>query len=256
MKIATWNLNGIRARYSGFLNWLDTLQPDICLLQELRCETDIFPFFECEARGYQCAVHGQKARNGVAILSKEIISHHFAGFPHGYDADNARVISARVNDLSLISVYVPNGHSVYSAAFEYKRDFLRELRSYISSAFTPDDKLILAGDFNVAPNDNDVYDPAECEDSLCCHPDERADLAQLVSWGFYDALRIHEPDKTLFSWWDYRKNAYINNIGLRLDLILISLPLLNSCSGCTVDTHTREADSPSDHAPVIATFTE
>lgn len=256
MKIATWNVNGIRARYNGVMEWLDTVQPDICLLQELRCPTDVFPSFECEARGYQCAVYGQKARNGVAILAKEIMTQSATGFPHSYDRENARMVTAQINDITVISVYVPNGQAPHTPAFEYKRDFLRELRSYIATSFSPDDPLILAGDFNVAPEDNDVYDPDECEDALCCHPDERADFLHLMSWGLHDALRLHEPDKRIFSWWDYRKNAYARNIGLRLDLILITQPLIQRCTQCIVDTKTREVDSPSDHAPVIATFSD
>lgn len=254
MTIATWNVNGIRARHTGVLAWLNTHTPDICLLQELRCEEDQFPLNDYITCGYTCAVYGQKARNGVAILARGELSSVSKGFHSGFDPDTARLITAQYRNITFLCVYVPNGMAPGTPAFAYKRDFLRELHATITHQYASNTPLVLAGDFNVAPHDNDVYDPIACEDALCCHPDERADLDHLMSWGFTDALRLHHPHERIFSWWDYRHNSFAQNTGLRLDLILLSKGLAQHCTACEVDRETRAKESPSDHAPVIATL--
>jgi exodeoxyribonuclease-3 len=254
MRIATWNVNSIRARLDVVTRWLDAAAPDVCCLQELRCTDEQFPAYEFESRGYECLVAGQKARNGVAILSRETAHPREVGFDNGFDDQNARLALADVSGVTVLSVYVPNGQSPELPAFEYKRDFFRELRAMCERRFDPHAPLVIAGDFNVAPDDDDVYDPELLRGSVCFHPDEQADFQQLLAWGLEDLYRRWHPDGKAYSWWDYRSGDFPNDRGMRLDHLLVTRPLAEACRACTIDREPRAWDKPSDHTPVIAEF--
>lgn len=254
MILATWNVNSIRARLEHAVQWIHARQPDILCFQELKCQTDDFPGYEFETEGYQCVVLGQKARNGVAIVTKEMASPIQKGFDNEFDPENSRFIAATIAGIHVITVYVPNGQSPDSPHFEYKRDFFRELRSYCANIYSPDDFVAIVGDFNVAPDDIDVYNPDLLRDTICFHPDEQADFVHLKSWGLIDLFRKMNPAVQNFSWWDYRAGGYPRNHGMRLDHILVTKPLAEKCVSCTIDREPRGWDRPSDHAPVLAEF--
>ena len=251
MICATWNVNSIRARLPHVIRWLESVAPDILCLQELKCQTDEFPHFEFESIGYQCVVAGQKARNGVAILTREMANPVQIGFGNGFDEENSRIVTAAISGIHVVNVYVPNGQAPDAPAFEYKRDFFRELRAYLERSFTPDDAVLLTGDFNVAPEDIDVYNPDLLRGSVCFHPDEKAAFAHLKAWGLTDIFRKLHPDGNYYSWWDYRGGGYPRNLGMRLDHMLITEPLVLQSVRCEIDREPRGWERPSDHAPVI-----
>jgi len=254
MKAATWNVNSIRARVAHVCRWLEEHQPDVCCLQELKCMDDAFPHAAFEACGYHCYCFGQKARNGVALLSRTRLEDVQRGFGNGFDTESARLITARCADLAIINVYVPNGQAPATPAFEYKRDFLRELHALLRRRWSPDTPLLLAGDFNVAPTDDDVYNPAALRGSICFHPDEQNDFQRLLSWGLHDLFRTVHPHGKFFSWWDYRGGGFPLNEGMRLDHILVTESVASRCHDCFIDTMPRGWARPSDHAPVVAVW--
>jgi exodeoxyribonuclease-3 len=254
VKLATWNVNSIRARLAVVTEWLDQAALDVCCLQELRCTEAQFPAFELESRGYECVIAGQKARNGVAILARDTAHPSAVGFDNGFDRDNARLVSAEVSGVTIMSVYVPNGQSPELPAFEYKRDFFRELRALLERCYDPQMPLVIAGDFNVAPADADVYDPQLLRGSVCFHPDEQADFEHLLAWGLVDLYRHLHPQGNAYSWWDYRSGDFPNDRGMRLDHLLVTKPLAAACTACTIDREPRAWNKPSDHTPVVAEF--
>jgi exodeoxyribonuclease III len=251
MKIATWNVNSIRARHDRVLAWLDDRQPDVLCMQETKVVDGDFPAGELEERGYHCAIHGQKSYNGVAIVAREPLEDVRRGFDDGGD-DDCRLIAATVGGLRVLSAYVPNGQAVGSDKYRYKLEWLARLRAHLERAHDPAEPLALVGDFNVAPDDRDVYDPALFEGRILCSEPERRALAAVVSWGLSDALRLHHPDPGLYSWWDYRQLGFAKNRGLRIDHIYLTAPLAALCTAAHVDRDARKGKLPSDHAPVLA----
>ncbi len=254
MKIATWNVNSIRARQERLLRWLQAHQPDVLCLQEIKVVGESFPFEALRQAGYHAAVHGQKTYNGVAILARREPTAIERGLDDAVDDQQARLIAARCDGVVVVSVYVPNGQEVGSEKWAYKLAFLDRLAALLKRRFRPDEPLVLCGDFNVAPEARDVHDPAAWEPTVLFHPEARAALQRVTSWGLTDTLRLHHADAGLYSWWDYRMLAFPKNNGLRIDLILATEPMARRCTAAAIDRQERKGTQPSDHAPVIAEF--
>ena len=253
MQIATWNVNSLRVRIDHLRQWLADHPVDAFALQELKLPDDQFPGDAIRALGYTAVHFGQKTYNGVAILSREPLSDVIMGMP-GDDDPQRRVIAATCGGIRIVNVYVPNGQAVGSEKFGYKLSWLERLRGYLASLLARHPRLLVLGDFNIAPEDRDVHDPAAWEGSVHVSPPEREALAKIVALGFKDLFRqFDQPEKT-FSWWDYRMGAFRRNNGLRIDLMLASPGLAAACRACTIDRSTRAWERPSDHAPVLAAF--
>ncbi len=236
-------------------DWLKSAQPDVVLLQELKCQTEAFPYEAIEDAGYQAAVYGQKTYNGVAILAKNSLEDVVCGNEF-FDDSAARVIEAVVDgQFRVISVYVPNGESVSSEKYAYKLDFLNAFAQLLENRLYLDEKLIVGGDFNVAPSDLDVYNPETWRGRILCSTGERLAFRSLINLGLTDALRFKNPQlEGLYSWWDYRSGGFAQNHGLRIDHLLVSPKAIESLSGVGVDREMRARERPSDHAPVWVTF--
>jgi exodeoxyribonuclease-3 len=254
MKLATWNVNSVRARLDRLIAWLGREQPDVVCLQELKVTDVDFPFDQVRAAGYDAAVHGQKTYNGVAVLSRTSITEVVSGMGDGADDPEARLISARTAGVRVVSAYVPNGQIVGSEKWAYKLDWLRRLRAYLDRTADPAAPLVLCGDFNVAPEDRDVARPDEWRGTVLCHQDGRAALGAIVAWGLVDAIRLHHAGEGPFSWWDYRMLGFPKNNGLRIDHIFLTRPLAERCTEAYVVRDERKGKLPSDHAPVVAVF--
>lgn len=253
MKVATWNVNSIKVRLPQLLDWLAGAQPDVVCLQETKVEDEKFPLAEVEQAGYRAAYSGQKAYNGVAILSKAPPQDVVAGIP-GFDDDHKRALAATIDGVRVISLYCPNGQALASEKFQYKLRWFAALGNYLSSELGTHAQLAAAGDFNVAPEDRDVHDPKAWEGQIHVSEPERTAWRALLASGLKDSFRLFEQPERIFSWWDYRMVAFRRNAGLRIDQILVSPALAARCTGCTVDKAPRKLERPSDHAPVVATF--
>ncbi len=256
MKIITWNVNSIRARMERFLAYLEESRPDVMCLQETKVVDDHFPGEEIEARGYRIERFGQRTYNGVAILSKAALKDVERGMPGDPDPSQARVISASVAGIRLINVYVPNGSEVGSEKFAYKLAWLECLRGYVDKAVSRDSSLLILGDFNIAPEDRDVYDPDAWRGQVLFHPDEHRALREIQKLGLVDAFRLHHEEGGLYSWWDFRGGMFWKNQGLRIDLVLLSKSLVDRCRSAEIDRSMRKGKQPSDHAPVVVDIAE
>ncbi len=252
MKIATWNVNSVRARLERLLAWLQKSQPDILCLQELKSQDDAFPHDEIRKACYHAAVFGQKTFNGVSILSRIEPQKVLRGMDDGIEDPQARFLAAQIGEIPVISAYVPNGQVVGSEPYSYKLAWLRRLRAFLERHFTPQTPLVVCGDFNVARDELDVADPAAWEETVLYHPTSRTALEQLLSWGLVDVHRQQHPEGRLYSWWDYRMLAFPKNKGLRLDYIFATAPLAARCTSAEIDRQERKGAKPSDHAPVVA----
>lgn len=255
LKIATWNVNSIRIRITHLLDWLRADAPDIVLLQELKVMNDGFPYMEIEELGYNVAVHGQKTYNGVAILSKLPLS-DISTTLSGEDSDQeARYIEAVASGngyaLRVASVYVPNGQSPDSDKFQYKLRFFERLRKHIKSLLPLEEICVIGGDYNVAPEAIDVYDPKGLDGTTCFHPLERQAFRAIEHLGVYDAFRILHPGKQVFTWWDYRGNGFEAGKGMRIDHLLLSPQAADTLKACDMAANLRSLDKPSDHIPVV-----
>ena len=255
MKFATWNVNSLSVRLPQVLAWLEQTATDILAIQETKLTDDKFPVEPFQNAGYQAAYFGQKTYNGVAIISRHTLSnvtHNIAGF----EDPQARVISATINtdtihNVRIINAYIPNGQAPESEKFQYKMQWLTALQNWIATELQTHPKLLLAGDFNIAPTDQDVYDPLAWKNQILCTPQERAHFQQLLQLGLTDAFRMFEQPEKSWSWWDYRNLAFRKNQGLRIDHILLSHQLKEQASSCTIDKTPRKNERPSDHTPVI-----
>jgi exodeoxyribonuclease-3 len=248
MKIATWNVNSLKVRLPHVLDWLAANQPDVLCLQELKLEDASFPTAELEAAGYQSVCAGQKTYNGVALLARTPLTEVSRGIA-GFDDPQKRVIAATTGGVRVVCGYFPNGQAVGSEKFEYKLRWLAALTEWLRTEQKDHERLVLAGDFNIAPEDRDAH--PDWKDDIHVSPPERAAFAALTGLGLVDAFRLFtQADKT-FSWWDYRMGAFRRNFGLRIDHILLSPALRERCVACTIDTAPRRLERPSDHAPVI-----
>ncbi len=251
MKIATWNVNSLKVRLPQVLDWLAAQRPDVLCLQETKLEDKAFPFADIEAAGYRAVHHGQKTYNGVAILSRADASDVARGIPD-FDDPQARVIAATVAGVRVVCAYMPNGQAVGSDKYAYKLSWLNALRGWLAGEMTTYPRLALLGDYNIAPEDRDVHDPAAWQGQILCSEPERQAFAALTGLGLRDAFRLFEQPDKVFSWWDYRMMAFRRNMGLRIDHILLSPALAAGCTTCGVDKAPRKLERPSDHAPVIA----
>lgn len=250
MKIATWNVNSVKSRLEHLIKYLKEYSPDVVLLQELKCMTEAFPAMEVEDAGYNIAVHGQKTYNGVAILSKYPIEDVETTLPGDDSDEQARYIEAVTNGIRVASVYVPNGQSPGSDKFQYKMNFFDRLREHAENLLQYDEKLVIGADYNVAPDDIDVYDPESLRGSTCFHPDEQSKFKAIEALGFTDAFRALHPNRQQFSWWDYRGGAWNYNKGYRIDHLLLSPLAADALTAADVETTPRGWEKPSDHTPV------
>lgn len=253
MRFATWNVNSLKARLARVEEWLADVQPDVLCMQETKLADDAFPALTFAALGYDSVHHGQGQWNGVAILSKVGIDDVVPNFsPATGDPDpDARVITARCGGVLVCDVYVPNGRSLDNPHFEYKLAWLDQLRRHLDAVASSDDDVIVAGDFNIAPEDIDVYDPAKFVGATHTSPPERERLQALLDWGLVDVFRTHHQAGQLYSWWDYRAGDFHQGRGLRIDLALASASVAARTEFAIIDRNARKGQSPSDHAPVI-----
>lgn len=253
MKIATWNVNSLRVRLPHLLDWLATERPDIVALQETKVVDEQFPHGEIETAGYRAVCSGQKTYNGVAILGRSSMTDVVCDL-QGFDDVQRRTLAATIDGVRVVNVYVPNGESVGSTKYEYKLDWLERLTRYLITSLQEHPRLVLLGDFNIAPEPRDVHDPQQWEGRVLFSEPERTAFRGLLGVGLRDTFRLFEQEERSYSWWDYRLNAFKRNLGLRIDHILASESLAAGCVSCRIDKEPRRRERPSDHAPVVAEF--
>jgi exodeoxyribonuclease III len=250
MKIATWNVNSLTVRLPQVLDWLQAHPVDALCLQETKLTDDKFPHAELAAVGYASAWFGQKTYNGVALLTREPAVNVVKNIP-GFEDEQARVIAGTVAGVRVIGAYFPNGQAPDSDKFVYKMAWLQALQNWVRTELAMHSKLVLVGDYNIAPEDRDVYDPVAWAGQIHCTPQERSHFVQLLGLGLVDAFRLFEQAPKSWSWWDYRNLAFRKNQGLRIDHILVSESLKAQVSACLIDKLPRKNERPSDHAPVV-----
>lgn len=253
MKLATWNVNSLSVRLPQLLDWLAANPVDAIVLQETKLTDDKFPHAELAAAGYRALWFGQKTYNGVALLSRGEAGEAVDAVRNipGFDDEQARVIAGTVGTLRVIGAYFPNGQAPDSDKFAYKMRWLDALREWVRAELAAHPQLVLMGDFNIAPEDRDVYDPVAWAGQIHCTPQEREHFQRLVGLGLHDAFRLFEQPPKSWSWWDYRNLAFRKNQGLRIDHILVSEALKPRVAACTIDRLPRKNERPSDHAPVV-----
>jgi len=253
LKIATWNVNSLRVRLQQVLDWLDNEQPDILAVQETKTADPDFPLQALIAAGYQALFSGQKTYNGVALFSRSLATDPVQDLPDLQDPQR-RVLGATIGPLRILNVYVPNGQAVGTEKYAYKLDWLDKLICYVQEQLASYPHFVVLGDFNIAPEDRDVYDPQAWSGRVLCSEPERSALQQLFTLGLRDAFRLFEQEPENYSWWDYRAAGFRRNHGLRIDLMLVSPALAALCTACWIDKTPRRLERPSDHTPVVATF--
>ena len=257
LKIASWNVNSLNVRLPHVLAWTDVVRPDILALQETKLPDDRFPVAELTEAGYCCVFSGQTTYNGVAVLSRQPAGDMITDIP-GLDDPQRRILAATVptvlGDVRLVNLYVVNGAEVGSEKFSYKLDWLHKVTRWLAGEVQRHKNLVVVGDFNIAPEDRDVHDPVLWQDSVLCSKQERAALKKLLGLGFSDTFRLFEQEDRVFSWWDYRMNAFRRKMGLRIDLVFASEQMARHCTAAYVDIEPRRQERPSDHAPVVAEF--
>lgn len=251
MKIATWNVNSLKVRLPHLLDWLAAESPDVVCLQETKMTDDVFPVAALQQAGYHAVYSGQKTYNGVAILSRMDAGDVVTGIP-GFVDEQKRVLAATVAGTRVVCLYIPNGQSVDSDKYRYKLSWLDALQTWLGNELAAHARLVVLGDFNIAPEDRDVHDPVAWAGQVLCSEPEREHFRGLLGQGLKDAFRLFDQDEKAFSWWDYRQGGFRRNLGLRIDHILLSGELAAACTGCRIDRGPRAWERPSDHAPVIA----
>jgi len=254
MKLASWNVNSIRARVDRVIDWLDAQRPDVLCMQELKCEEQAFPRERFEAIGYKVAAVFQKTYNGVAIATRATLDDVRVGLDDGEEEQQARLIAATLDGVRIVSAYVPNGQEVGSDKYAYKLKWMERLRRYLDTHHKPSEQLVVCGDFNVAPEDRDVHDPLLWAPLTLFHIDARQALEKVRAWGLVDTFRLHHQEAGAYSWWDYRQLSFPHGKGLRIDHVFASEPLARRCSSAWIDREARKGKQPSDHAPVLAVF--
>ena len=253
LKVASWNVNSLNVRLPHVLAWCDVAQPDILALQETKMTDERFPHAELLDAGYQSVFSGQKTYNGVAILSREPATDALTDID-GLDDPQRRILAATIGDVRIIDLYVVNGSEVGSEKFDYKMHWLEQVTNWIALEMQQHEKVIVLGDFNIAPHDRDVHDPESWRDKILCSTREREALQRILDLGLSDTFRQFEQAEKSWSWWDYRMAAFRRNLGLRIDLVLASAALLKACSAAYIDKEPRRQERPSDHTPVVAEF--
>ena len=253
MKVATWNVNSMNVRLPHVLEWLQSHEPDVLVLQEIKQLTEKFPADALAELGYHSIASGQKTYNGVAVISKTTPTDPVTDFP-GFEDPQRRVLAVTIDGMRIVDLYVPNGSEVGSEKYRYKLDWLASLRDFLAAELQEHENLVVLGDFNIAPADADVYDPEKWGDAILCSPLEREALGKLLDLGLADVFRQFDQPESTFSWWDYRAAGFRRNAGLRIDLILASASMAARCTASYVDKEPRAWERPSDHAPVVAEF--
>ncbi|HEY0721165.1 MAG TPA: exodeoxyribonuclease III [Gammaproteobacteria bacterium] len=253
MKIASWNVNSLNVRLPQLLQWLNEAAPDIMALQETKLTDDKFPRRELEAAGYHVVFAGQKGYNGVALLSRTPLTEAIADLA-GLTDPERRLIAATTNGIRLLNLYVVNGQAPGSERYQWKLQWLAKVRDWLAAELLRYPQLVVLGDFNITPDDRDVYDPDALRESILCSRPERAALQRLFDLGMHDTFRLFPQEPGLFTWWDYQQRAFQGNRGLRIDLILASTALAAHCNAAWIDKGPRSWVRPSDHAPVLAEF--
>lgn len=255
MKIATWNVNSLRVRLEQVLAWLEENRPDVLALQETKVPDEDFPAEAFTEIGYRSVFSGQRTYNGVALITREPVEDVVTEI-EGFEDPQRRVLGGTIDGIRVYNLYVPNGQSPESEKFTYKLDWLEALRAQLGRELELHERMVVVGDFNIAPEDADVHDPAAWEGKVHCTPEERAALERIMELGFHDAFRQFDQPERSYTWWDYRAAAFRRNLGLRIDLILCSTPMRAQLSECHIDVGPRKLERPSDHTPVVALFDE
>jgi exodeoxyribonuclease-3 len=251
MRIASWNVNSINMRLPNVLAWLKTAEPDVLLLQELKCMTDKFPAAEFKAAGYESAVHGQKTWNGVAILSKLPLSHVSPGLPGNASDEQARYIEATVRGIRVASIYLPNGNPVDTEKYPYKLAWFDRLIAHAKKLLAGEAPAVLGGDYNVIPEARDCHDPAAWREDALFRLESRKKLRELVYLGFTDAFRVFNAEDHQYTFWDYQAGAWPRNNGIRIDHLLCSPRAADALQSCAIDRGPRGEEKASDHTPIM-----
>jgi exodeoxyribonuclease-3 len=254
MILATWNVNSITVRLPQLLDWLERVKPNVVCLQETKVIDEKFPAAEIQALGYHVEFYGEKAYNGVAIISDAPLTNVERGLQKEVGQASKRIIAGSYGNVRVVDVYIPNGGEVGSEKYAYKLEWIAALKEHLSSKNKPDELLVVTGDFNVAPLDIDVFDPKAAAGGILVSDGERNALEDLKAWGFEDVFRKFHSQPGLYSWWDYRMGAFRRNMGFRIDHIWASAPLSAKAQGIYIDKDPRKLEQPSDHAPVVAEF--
>ncbi len=253
MKFATWNVNSLNVRLPHVIDWLNQSKPDVLCLQETKQEDSKFPYQALLEAGYQAVHIGQKTYNGVAILSRQPLTEIQRNLPNLSD-DQQRVIAGCLGDIRVVSAYIPNGQAVDSDKYQYKMRWLEALTEWLAAELKRYPKLLLLGDYNIAPEDRDCHDPVAWQGQVLVSPAERAAFQRLVALGLHDSFRLFDQPENTFSWWDYRMAGFRRNLGLRIDHILVSDSLKGCCKEAYIDKAPRKLERPSDHTPVVVTL--
>jgi len=253
MKIATWNVNSLNVRLGHVEEWLASASPDVLVLQEIKQVTEAFPGDAFDKAGYRSIASGQKTYNGVAVISREEPLDPVTDFP-GFDDPQRRILAVTIGGIRVVNLYIPNGQSLQSEKYQYKLSWLAALKDFLVAELERFEHVVVLGDFNIAPADNDVYDPEKWGEDVLCSPPERAALQGIIELGFVDVFRTFVPEDKVFSWWDYRAAGFRRNAGLRIDLILASTALAERCTDSFIDREPRTWERPSDHTPAVAVF--
>ncbi len=251
MRIATWNVNSLKARLERVESWLSDVSPDVVCLQETKLADGAFPAMAFAGLGYESVHYGEGRWNGVAILSKVGLDDPVNGFGLDDDDPEARLLWATCGGIRVASAYVPNGRSLDDDHYQYKLSWLERLRQRLVDAESPDEAVVVAGDFNIAPSDQDVWDPAQFTDATHTSQPERDALTAIEAWGLTDMFRGQQPEANLYSWWDYRAGRFHKHQGMRIDLVLGTRSVAERATFATIDRNARKGQQPSDHAPVI-----
>ena len=253
MKIASWNVNSLNVRLPHVLAWCDAASPDILALQETKLTDDRFPVAELEEAGYHSVFSGQKTYNGVAILSREPAADPVTDIP-GLDDPQRRILAATIGGVRIVDLYVVNGSEVGSEKFDYKLHWLEQVTAWLADEMKQHENVVVLGDFNIAPDDRDVYDPEAWHEKILCSTPERDAFGQILDLGLTDTFRLFDQEERTWSWWDYRMNMFRRKLGLRIDLVLASAAMKQRCTASYIDIEPRRQERPSDHAPAIAEF--
>jgi exodeoxyribonuclease III len=253
LKLATWNVNSLRQRLPHLFTWLESAQPDVVALQETKVTDDLFPARKIEETGYRAVFCGQKSYNGVALLSRLPITDIETDMIEVCDPQR-RILAATVNGIRIVNLYVPNGSEVGCEKYAYKLDWLSKITNYLGRQLREHRDVVVMGDFNIAPEDRDVHDADLWRDRIMCSAAERLAFQAFADLGFIDCFRLFEQTDRSFSWWDYRQGAFRRNLGLRIDHILASEAVSRHCQSSTIDLVPRKSERPSDHTPVLASF--
>jgi exodeoxyribonuclease III len=250
MKAATWNVNSIKARLPNVLEWLTSFQPDVVMLQETKSVDENFPRMEIEGLGYNVAIHGQKSYNGVAILSKRPLEDISPRLPGDESDEQARYIEATIDNIRFASIYLPNGNPVDTEKFDYKLAWMERLRDRAQELLASEQPVVLAGDYNVVPRDEDVHDPEGWADDALCRPASRQRYREILNLGYADAYRIYNSAPHKYSFWDYQAGAWHKDHGVRIDHLLLSPQAADRLEASGIDTGPRGKQKASDHTPV------